>query len=360
MHAFGVANFEFNLKEKVDSLTVYDFIAELKARLDELHNIESIEINYDESRDDEEIIFIPPTGLLSDDGYNPGIPFFDLKFDLYIPYRVQGAFLTDLGFQYMANESIEHFRVNIKDQFYSMVTHVEMLGATRESEPADGVIIVREYLHKYFNSLGSFIIFHSIGPSPFHANFYIIKTSEKKEKDIGINWIEKPGYNDLEIFIYNNALVTVDCIYDEMHSELALFYSLITTRNYFMHEWHDITHKLDNLINLDSYKIKILNHIRRKKLIGEMLKRLWIFKAEGISTVGDNATMYNDVYTLNREFFYIQKFVDREMNNKQEYPIDDTKELVKFHEEKSSKSFELLVNFTTALLGALVGVFFAK
>lgn len=360
MRAFGIGNFEFNLTRDIEALTIFDFVSELKNKLASIHNIESIEIDYDNIDNDRVIVFEAPTGLRSNDGYNPHIQFLDLWFDLYIPHRVQETFLAELGFQHMADPLIERFRVNIKEHFYSMVTHVEMLGATRESEPSNGVIIVREYLKKYFNSLGSFIKFHAIGPSPFHANFYVTERPKKSDGHIEINLVEKMGYNDVEIFTTSDEMVPLDFIYYDMHRELDFYYGLINIRNEFMHEWHDISNKLSELMNLDSSRFNFISHVKRKRLIGEILKLLWMFKARVIDVSSRGIINYNDVYAVNKGCFYIQGFVDREASLKYDYPIDDTKELVKFYEEKSSKSLELMINFTTALLGALVGVFFAK
>ncbi|MGK8189255.1 hypothetical protein [Serratia marcescens] len=360
MRAFGIGNFEFNLTRHIEGLTVFDFISELKKKLASIHNIESIEIDYDQNDNDRLIVFEAPTGLRSNDGYNPRVSFLDLWFDLYIPYRVQETFLTELGFQRMAEPQIEHFRVNIKDHFYSMVTHVEMLGSTRDSEPSNGIFIVREYLKKYFNSLGSFIKFHAIGPSPFHANFYVIEQPKKSDAHIEINFVEKHGYNDVEIFTTSDEIVPLDFIYYDMQNELDFFYYLIDIKNEFMHEWYDISNKLNELMNLDSSRLKFTNHMKRKRLISDILKLLWMFKARVVAVSSRISMKYNDVYSVNKSCFYIQDFVDREISIKHDYPIDDTKELVKFYEEKNSKSLELIINFTTALLGALVGVFFAK
>lgn len=53
--------------------------------------------------------------------------------------------------------------------------------------------------------------------------------------------------------------------------------------------------------------------------------------------------------------FFLQDFIDEEIESKYTYPVSDTKESVDFFESKNSKSFELFVTFITAVVGGIIG-----
>lgn len=163
---------------------------------------------------------------LRDDGdYFPPVMGLEITFTLFIPFRVQSELFPNepAGMR----TTTEKFRVTVRDSFHGPSSFVECIGATSECSPSDSVRLLRVYLEREFKKLATPVSFEFLGPSPFHANFFL-QPGGNEEHGLEFEETKQRGYNDL-IFKYNEKQSVdevLDDLFDELCDELGLFYEI--------------------------------------------------------------------------------------------------------------------------------------
>jgi hypothetical protein len=103
-----------------------------------------------------------------------------VEFSLFIPHRVQ-ADLFPSG--RLPNTLTEHFRVRVVGTFTGLpIAFVEPDNPTGIPEPSDAVIIVREFLVSQLAMNNSPLTLQILGPSPVHADFYVLDSEIEQER----------------------------------------------------------------------------------------------------------------------------------------------------------------------------------
>ena len=183
---FGIGCFNFGIKRLPPfKLTGKQYIADLKSSLELIPSISNIKIDVDESFESIDTEVTEPIQSIEDDfGFFPSpMSSFRLQFNIFIPFRIQKELHSR-----KVRANTENFRVYTKTAYHFIVTYVELLDSLNDCTPSDGVIVVREFLKKQFKEIKSNIRFECLGPSPFHADFFIKpgrdKDSEKYHKGL--------------------------------------------------------------------------------------------------------------------------------------------------------------------------------
>ncbi|CQI96512.1 Uncharacterised protein [Yersinia rohdei] len=358
MKVFGGACFNFSLKSIPGKIiTVCEYVQEIEISLNKIHNVANIEVDYleEDSYEDIELDYI--RGDMNH-GYGayPQVPCLNVKFDIYLPYRVQSEILNESDSTLLTKS--ENFRVYIFETFYGMASYVEVLNCQEGSSGSYAVRVIRDFLDSEFKKIDTFLFFDFLGPSPFHADFKLISGNDIENK-ITMERIKIKGYDEL-LFNYNPNCFASDedalsHIFEELNTELSYFYVLVSAKVRLMYRWEDIENDLNNIFLLEENKNSVSVFFRRKKVINAILKKIWIFKSEVISSSGSEKINYDSIYKRGGDVFFLQEFVDEEIESKYTYPVSDTKELVDFFESKNSKSIELFVTFITAVVGGIIG-----
>lgn len=65
--------------------------------------------------------------------------------------------------------------------------------------------------------------------------------------------------------------------------------------------------------------------------------------------------MYTNMYENSSQNKYFKNFIDREIKTSPKYPINETEGLLRYFDNKDSKTFEFLIIFITALIGGIAG-----
>lgn len=111
------------------------------------------------------------------------------------------------------------------------MSYIECLSATEDTLPSTAVQVVREFLTKEIQKTETFLEYDFLGPSPFHANFYLNESDTAIESSsFTLNEIKSRGYNTLK-FNYNaNKFKNEDKALKELQEaladELSFFYQL--------------------------------------------------------------------------------------------------------------------------------------
>lgn len=221
-----------------------------------------------------------------------------------------------------------------------MASYVEVLNCQEGSSGSYAVRVISDFLDSEFKKIDTFLFFDFLGPSPspspspFHADFKLISGNDIENK-ITMKRIKIKGYDEL-LFDYSPNYFTSDedalsYLFEELNTELSYFYTLISAKIRLMHGWASIENDLNNIFFLEENKNSIFVFFRRKKVINALLKKIWMFKSEVISSSGSEKRDYDSIYKRGGGYmFFLQDFIDEEIESKYTYPVSDTKESVDF------------------------------
>lgn len=80
-----------------------------------------------------------------------------------------------------------------------------------------------------------------------------------------------------------------------------------------------------------------------------------MFKGYLIFRKGEIASNYAAMYKSGESETYLQEYIDQEISEHPQYPLNETSELIKYFDQKNSKAIELLTIFSAGILGGIVG-----
>jgi hypothetical protein len=365
MKSFGIGCFHFSIKNgDSKTISIKDYIEEVTRTLESLTTVTEVRCSYDESTSNLEIDISSPNPRLkdSDDCY-PQILFFDLSFCIYIPSRIQ-ANLIETHEEYIDTGS-ENFRVRILHDWHGPLSYVEPIGAGLDSKPSTGVQVVRNYLRREIEKVETFLIPDFLGPSPFHADIYLVFDKNKVQSSENIFEAQinhNPGYDQI-IFScsadeFTSEEQALEELYEKLTQEIAFFYYLNLKESRKMHRWHEIQETLHSILSFEdeSSKKSIKDRFHLKpKLFRKAFKNIGLLKGKNIfdkSTIEQN---YNSIYLSDKHQTYLKTFIDQEISEHLTYPIEETSELLRYFDQKTSKAFELTTLIISSILGGIVG-----
>lgn len=362
---FGIGSYHFGIRKQPPfEFKGSLYIGELKNVLSKIPNLDNLNIQFDKEFENEvEQITQALPNSEDEGGYFPYPSHLDIKFDLYIPFRIQ-AELGNTDEKFLQTFS-EKFRIHIFQSYHFPVAIIETLNPSKDNDPSKAVQIVREFIRQEITPNSSpFIRFECIGPSPFHLDCYI-KPKEPDEKNN--YWLIEPeqsierGYDKI-VFYYNSQEIkdsdeALGYLMTSIEDEFGLCYKYIQIRQQRMYSWQTIQESLQELQTMQNqfgFKAYFNRLFKRPSLIGKLFTDLAIFEARDIFNGRIRQNEYNEVYKLKDEMFF-KTFIDKEFDEKYEYPVKQITELVKFYEGRRVKSVELSIAIIAAILGGAIG-----
>ncbi len=362
--SFGIGCFHFGVnKTPPFDFKGSEYLIELNNALSKISSLTNLKIDTDE--DFKKLAFsITETteNLENDEGYFPHSLILDVEFNLYIPYRIQ-AEITKTEEKYLSTFT-ENFKVKIIQSYYLPVAIIETINPTEKNDPSDAVRIVREFIRRELtNTKSDYIRFECLGPSPFHCDFFIKPT----KPDIDEDWLFSPetelkkGYDNLIIY-YNSdeikdANEALEYLSTSIQDEFGFFYKCIQTRNAKMHNWQTIQENLNSLLEIQNAKgLKGIfqRFIKRPRLIGKLFTDIATFEGSDIFKSGMQQNEYKETFSVKDEIFF-KTLIDKELEEKLDYPIKQTTDLIHFFESRRVKSLELITALIAAILGGAIG-----
>jgi hypothetical protein len=359
---FGVGCFHFGIKKKPPfKFDTAEYTKELEAFLQSISNISNIYISTDPiSGASFDIQSEPP----SVEAYTfPLIAFLQIEFELYIPFRIQEQIARTKKYPF-EKLSTERFFVSIFHAYHCPVTYIEPAGATGSDDPSDAVIIVREFIKEQSKiSRSDYIDFQVLGPSPFHADFYI-KEPGNKEDAIWLFWHEDydmPGYDTIEFFFDPDAFDSIeearDFIFSEIKQEFDLFYYITQIENRRSLEWDELKEKVDSIIRIQRMK-GITGPFRRyfsSSQLNEVFISIAEFESDDIFLNSSIQDSYSEIYESDNASISLRKYLDNAIKRRKQYPTKQLVELATLFEGRREKVVESMIVIISAVLGGIVG-----
>ena len=171
---FGIGCFHFGVKKSPPfTLQGSEYLETLRNQLEGIPNVDQITIDsYLDFEDTSLELDEPLSSINASYGFFPSPACgLDIGFEIYIPHRLQSQ-LASFGRKLFT--CTERFRVFIRNPYFFPITFVEAIEPTGDCQPSDGVVVVREFLKNHFEeSKPDGIGFDCLGPSPFHADFFL-------------------------------------------------------------------------------------------------------------------------------------------------------------------------------------------
>jgi hypothetical protein len=362
--SFGIGCFHFGVKKTPPfDFKGSDYLTELNKELSKIASLTNLKIETDEDFKKIEFRKTEITeNLENDEGYFPQYLILDFEFNLYIPFRIQ-AEIKNTEEKYLSTFT-ENFKVKIIQFYYLPVAIVETINPTEKNDPSSAVQIVREFIRRELTDTKSnYIRFECLGPSPFHCDFFI----EPKKPDEDEDWLFSSeeelmkGYDNLIIYYNSNKIKdsneALEYLYSSIQDEFGFFYKCIQTRNVKMHNWQTIQENLNSLLGIQNAKgLKgIFQRLfNRPKLIGKLFTDIATFEGSTIFKSGMQQNEYKATFSVKDEIFF-KTLIDKELEEKLDYPIKQTTDLIHFFESRRVKSLELITALIAAILGGVIG-----
>lgn len=360
MKSIGVGCFHFGIAyEKEFIFSTKRYVEDVRAALGKISSVGDISIDYDATFEEEFVVTKKPLELRYGEVF-PRVEFLRVYFTVYIPARMQ---VSVLGEDWAPKRTgTENFKVYVISTYYGPISFVESIDAAKGSDPAYSVRVVRTFLANEFERIKASITFEFMGPSPFHANFYL--KSDADEKIAGdLVWAElsKRGYNEIRLTYNLSKFASGDealgYFISEIDDEIGLFYRIIIEKNKSMFAWDGIEAKIDKLNRDSEPGVSLLNFKRQinlHKLRRGLIDRLYQFKAEGEMSRSRVKDLVESAYgkQLNE---YLRKYVEKSVSRFPEYPVSALIEWLTHGESRMLKQLEIGVVLASAVLGGLIG-----
>lgn len=356
--AFGVGCFHFGYRKTPPfELSTKQYIEEIRTTLSALPSVSQIEITYDQAfaetaRVEEE----PP--ILSDGEFFPNVMFLEIKFTVFIPKRVQEElFPNESGAMRAATEK---FSVSIRYGFHGPVTYIECIDAEENCSPSDAVRLMREYLERELSKLSTSVRFEFLGPSPFHANFYV-RPATGDVPDIVMEEIKQRGYND---FVFRCSMgadldEVLDFLYYELSHELDLFYEIQRRSVRLMNQgegvvdtWLQLQLSVSDNHNFFNIPTRFRIHQSAQKLISDS------YALQAQVAVDQKETEHNiaSVYDMGTDT-YLESFIRSRLERLPSYPVESILRWAEHISNSSFKQAEIAAIILAAIGGGIVGSF---
>lgn len=374
---FGIGCFHFGInKNEFLEFKTSEYIKELRTFLESIVNIENVKITGDDCSV-EKIIKIENDLPKIDEGngFFPRWSNLKIEMDLYIPFQIQEQLIHNLMSplmpKYKSNTFTDKFKVTIFYAYFLPVAFIELINPVENGDPSDAVLVVREFLeHKFINS--SYIKFEHIGPSPFHANCYIIPNDGYDLRKLDLDFVSKitiakRGYDEITFYydldLFKDSIDAKEHIFLDIKDELSFYYALTHLNVKRMHRWE----KIEKLIKELTQNAKGYNHplkmLEEVAWYSHKINNAFIsvakFESDKVFEDREKKRCYTDIYS-DVWVSHFQRYIDESINNEDDYPTKEMIQLLGYLENKRSKKVELFTIIVSAILGGGIGALITR
>ncbi|WP_152670606.1 hypothetical protein [Rubrobacter aplysinae] len=359
--AFAFGCFHFGLRGPTpNNFTVSDFLEEVEKALRAVPNVDNVRASCDDEFLKEKLGSLDsPPSIKSGSFPYPHLPHGDISFDLLVPKGVQREFARS----YLPLTFTERFRVEIFYEYHFPVATIELISPTEEPEPSEAVIIIRRLLEREFERQQGLIDFQFTGPSPIHADFYLIGRDSEQEDtwDFDLEVERSRAYDRYEIFFNESLFSEPNEALSELKfsilSELDLFYLIAQLERQKGISWEQVnqlTRSLTALHQRKGARAFVARLLKSTNIVNEAFVTLAEFESNDILSYSMLQDSYSQVYTADA-YPYIKNLVDKRMNAREKYPTKQVSSLLQIFETRRLTALEIRVALISAVSGGAVG-----
>lgn len=368
--AFSVGCVHFAFTEGFPiEISASEYENEIVKSLNKMESVERLQVK-DKSESTVKRTIEKEIDLTEGDQAEPYPLFFKISFDLYIPERLQ----LDICKKYTREPSTftEHFNVTIIYEFYAPICFIECIKPSEFPDPSNAFVIIRDFLNDRFLQLGERFELQRLGPSPFHADFYLLEhqledSPEKPEDEK--NWkfthecSRRRGY-DILLSYYNpdyfdNIEEAQDILYNKLAHELSTYY---LTKRYHMQNlnaWISIEEKSNEIFRKENNNIlkKIFNIFSDGKNIEDLVLQMSKFESERLHKNTITQKAISEILNIERTVF-LEKEIKGLTDEEYVYPVKQLRELISFFDSQRSRIMNSIAVIFAAIMGGIIGSLF--
>lgn len=290
-----------------------------------------------------------------------------ISFELFIPTRIQEELLSPK----IRTLTADRFNVSIYYDNYMPVSIVEPI----EDVPifsSESVVVVRKYLERVFSESKDFTIcFQFLGPSPFHADFFIFreikdsKDTGPREKYVECEVKRFPGYDDINIIAKNFRSDEAEKIKETSFrcivQEIGFYYRIVQFRNKIWRRRSKIASSIRSLRNMHVEKSStlraFLNIFKFKKTINSAFFQIYDLELDLLGIPNMLESRQKEILDLGL-VEYLKEYAERELPNPSSQGIEQALRVLKVLEARQASFLQNSIVFLAAVGGAIVGAAF--
>ena len=360
--SFGVGCWDFGLTcDFQRPLLLKQYISRLRQELEAVSSLNNLEIltlgEEDQELEVHEGSHVTPE---TEEAIFSGHLLRYVTFDLYIPFRIQEELCDS---RTASITETEHFRVHICYPYYGSVAYVELLTSESARHPSSAVRVVREYMDSQLHQLDCNVVFTYLGPSPFHADFFIegYGNQQKFSNKLQVEKRDQPGYADIVVrFCDDDVKTTEDAfeiVFDQLSDEFSLFYMIERNEQEMQERWssiEQITEQLARTTTQVGWRQKLRTWRSRGRDLASLYLTLAKFQMDHTFASHHAETVYHHTYGQNKSY-YVRDYIDSSVKERREFPTKQLTQLLQFIENRRSKEIELAIIVVAAIIGGVVG-----
>ena len=360
---FGIGCVHFGLTVELPyEFTPGRYVELLEQCLSELDTVTDIAVTQSSIASHRERTLTTQPPSMSDGHLFPVGALEGIEFSLRIPRRTQNEIMAAIyGRQYQwKGLGTDHFRIKTKYFYDGPVTLVQCLDVDNQAarSPSRAVVVIREYLEEKLKEHHSGLRLETVGPSPFHANFFVYEQEDVLDGS-RIDHETRPGYDVVNMYLHPDLVNDpTEWVFGVLGAHLSFYYSLKRANVRRMRSWARIERTLRDVHESTPGRRALWSkrmfgrHRRILKLVSEVMafRTKMIFERRSLASGRSNLQEKFDRVEFLEEHI-AQTFEDTFF----EYPTSEVLELAEFHEQRDAKWRDRLYLAFAALLGGTVG-----
>jgi len=353
--SFGVACFNFGYVQQVPySFTADDYRAAVEKLLSSLPSVTDIVIDVGELGRSP-VVTEEPVHMQDGEGF----PYFGdarISFSIYIPRRVQKELTSRVGLE--SRVLGENFHVHIRTEYDGPVAFVQCVGGGSEDSPSTSVFLVREYLKKHLDRNEGSARFDYMGPSPFHADFYLSHGAPSPDSSFKLTHTSRKGYDKYQFEVDSQAVDDTDLLslYGEIADELSLYYFLVRRRrdllrsaSKYEHRWAEVRKSVDS-----ARFSNVLGAAARHREVRSLISDGYALQAELAVVISEMKLMVAREYESGTPS-YFERAVRKVVEQFPEFSVDPILRWAEHVDGASYKKLEILAVIAASIIGGLIG-----
>ena len=358
--AFGIGSWEIGLNiDEPFCLNVHEYCGLFGSELGTIASLTDININYDEN---DAIEFSQQNFEHTGNGTAvfPGHSIFDFSFSLYIPLRIQRELL---GSYFEDGIGTEKFVIHNHNVYHGWVCYVVLVDPKKNTTPSTAIRLVREYLKMQIRLISTKLVFRFVGPSPFHADFWIKADKEKNQNGERFlcERVHREGYSTI-IFRccadeFSSANDACRKLFGMLDYELDLFYQIHRNNVDQFDQWEKISVSVERMCDQIESTNGFQNigiHVRSGEQLSKLHVALVRFESMHIHRIHEEDRNFSELYDGGRPVF-LKSFVEASISSRPVFATKQTKDLVAYIEARRTKAIEWIVVVAAGLVGGIAG-----
>lgn len=255
-------------------------------------------------------------------------------------------FNIDLSAGDFSEEGHNKFRFVSGSQHDSIVTTIFPYFETQE--PSVGIYRVREHIRSFLNHPYSLDV---IGPSPFHADFFIHRTNF-----FGVDIEKTRGYDCIQVHVSSNVdSDIIDEIYQEIADEINLFYLVRSTEEVRSEAWAKVEEIVFKVLKKPAFLSVALEEqfSFRHNYLAQAMQSLAEFEANSLRLSQLINERFTKTYSTGKNFLI--SYIEKEKSEVYEYPVESTQNLLKFIADSRGRTQATINTYVNTIVNVLLG-----